>query len=40
MRIQTRVLLDDQTELSIVDTGAWTGPRTLDHLVDFIVKGL
>ncbi|KAF8352364.1 U3-containing 90S pre-ribosomal complex subunit-domain containing protein [Amanita rubescens] len=28
------------SELSIIDTQAWTGPRTLDHLVDFIIKVL
>jgi protein CMS1 len=30
---------DIQVEGSIADTTIWTGPRTLDQLVDFIVKG-
>ena len=31
--------IDDKPGTSIADTTAWTGPRTLDHLVEFIVKG-
>jgi len=29
-----------QTESSIADTTVWTGPRTLDHLVEFIMKSM
>jgi hypothetical protein len=29
-----------QVEGSIADTMRWTGPRTLDQLVDFITKGI
>lgn len=29
-----------QTESSITDTTSWEGLRTLDHLVDFIIKSL
>jgi len=32
--------LQYQTVPSITDTTSWTGPRTLDHLVDFIVEVL
>ena len=24
---------------AVTDTSLWTGPRTLDHLVEFIIKG-
>ncbi|KAF8892611.1 U3-containing 90S pre-ribosomal complex subunit-domain containing protein [Infundibulicybe gibba] len=27
-----------QTEVSIADTTTWTGPRTLDHLTEFIIQ--
>lgn len=30
--------IDWQTATSIADTTTWTGPRTLDHLADFIIK--
>ena len=29
-----------QIESSIADTTVWTGPRTLDHLVEFIMKSM
>ena len=33
-----KLKLTIQTESSIADTTQWTGPRNLDHLVDFISK--
>ncbi|PPQ64672.1 hypothetical protein CVT26_002762 [Gymnopilus dilepis] len=35
-----KLKLTIQTESSIADTTQWTGPRNLDHLVDFISKTL
>lgn len=32
--------IDDKSGTSIADSTVWTGSRTLDHLVEFIVKGV
>ena len=32
--------IDRQTVTSLADTTAWTGPRTLDQLVEFIIKSM
>jgi hypothetical protein len=39
VHIQLLIFCLDYTADSIADTSIWTGPRTLDNLVDFIVKG-
>lgn len=39
-RFEVHSKINIQTESSIADTTSWEGPRTLDYLVDFIIKGL
>jgi protein CMS1 len=37
-RTNVQVQINLQIETSIADTTSWTGPRSLDQLVDFIMK--